>query len=114
MATVTELLPEIAGDEAAMVGEALTGLSDDQARQFATVYRVRRKNPQTILLTGLLGLIGIAGVPRFLLGQTGMGLLYFFTGGLCFIGTLLDLINYQKLANEYNQKQVSEIVSQVK
>ena len=56
----------------------------------------------------LLGFIGIAGVQRFLVGQVMMGLFYFFTAGFCFIGTIVDLINHQSLANEYNQKMAYE------
>jgi len=37
-----------------------------------------------------------------------MGLLYLFTAGLCFIGTIIDLINYQDLAFEYNRKMIME------
>jgi hypothetical protein len=48
---------------------------EQRAQQFATVYRARRKDPQTILLTTLLGFVVIAGVQRFILGEIGMGLL---------------------------------------
>ena len=38
-------------------------------------------------------LVGIFGVHQFMLGNTGKGLLYLFTFGLCGIGVLIDLIN---------------------
>ena len=44
------------------------------------------------------------GVQRFVLGQVGMGLLYLFTYGLCFIGTIMNLVNNKKLTNEGNQE----------
>jgi TM2 domain-containing membrane protein YozV len=50
----------------------------------------------------------VAGVQRFILGQIGMGILYFFTAGLCFVGTIIDLLNYKKMALEFNQSQVIE------
>jgi len=37
-----------------------------------------------------------------------MGLVYFFTGGFCLIGTIIDLVNHKKLALEYNQKMAFE------
>jgi hypothetical protein len=37
-----------------------------------------------------------------------MGLLYFFTGGLCIIGTIVDLVNHKDLAMEYNRKMAYE------
>ena len=54
-----------------------------------------------ILVTTILGFFGVAGVQRFLTGQIGMGLLYFFTAGLCFIGTIIDLINHKRLTYVY-------------
>jgi hypothetical protein len=38
-----------------------------------------------------------------------MGLLYLFTGGLCLIGTIVDLVNYQSLAFDYNRKIADEV-----
>ncbi len=89
-------------------------LNDNQAQLFANMYLSRRKDPQLILLTALLGFIVIAGVHRFLLGSIGMGLLFLFTAGLCFIGTIVDLVNYKKLAFEYNSKQAQQLAVMVK
>jgi TM2 domain-containing membrane protein YozV len=63
-----------------------------------------------ILLLALLGFVGLAGVHRFVIGQIGMGLLYLLTAGLCFIGTIVDLINHKQLAIEYNQKTAREVL----
>eukprot|EP00727_Mastigamoeba_balamuthi_P004893 m51a1_g14401 hypothetical protein (189) ;mRNA; r:378737-379303 len=38
-----------------------------------------------------VGLCGTCGFQRFYINDTGMGLLYFFTGGLCGVGALLDI-----------------------
>ena len=92
------------------VQELIKDLDDEKAKNFANVYRSRRKDPQLILFTTLLGFICIAGVQRLVLNQIGMGILYIFTGGLCFIGTIIDLVNYQKLAFEYNQKVAYEVI----
>jgi TM2 domain-containing membrane protein YozV len=113
MAKILEVLPELTGEEMVYVQNLIKDWSDEKARNFANVYRVRRKDPQVVLITALLGLIIVAGVHRFLLGQIGMGLLYLFTAGLCFIGTIIDLVNYQKLAFEFNQKVVNEVAIQV-
>ena len=66
-----------------------------------------------ILLTALLGFVGLAGVHRFIVGQIGMGILYLLTAGLCFIGTIVDLINHKKLALEYNQRVARETLMMV-
>ena len=83
--------------------------TDDQMLNFANFYRSRRRDPQMILLAGLAGFLGIAGIQRFLTDQIGMGILYFFTAGLCFIGTIVDLINYRQIALEYNIKIANEV-----
>ena len=67
-----------------------------------------------ILITALLGLFIVAGIHRFIMGQIGMGLLYLFTIGLCFIGTIVDLVNHQKLAFEHNQKMANEVLALIR
>lgn len=111
MAKVIDVLPEISGEEMLYVQSLIKDMEEEKARSFASVYRTRRKDPQTILITALLGLVIIAGVHRFIMGQIGMGLLYLFTGGLCLIGTIVDLVNHQKLAFEYNQKMANEVIA---
>ncbi len=75
------------------------------------IYRSKRKDPQTILLLCLLGLVFIAGIHRFVLGQTGMGILYFFTAGLCWIGTIVDAINHKQMTIDYNSQMISETLA---
>ena len=109
MTNVFQLLPEIQGDELAYIQGLLKDYDDDTARQFADIYRVRRKDPQTILLLALVGFLGINGIQRFYVDQIGMGLLYLFTGGICLVGTIIDIVTYRNIAFEYNQKQAQEI-----
>ena len=114
MARVIDVLPEISGEEMLYVQSILKDMDEDKARSFASVYRSRRKDPQMILITCLLGFIGFAGIHRFVMGQIGMGILYFFTAGLCLIGTIIDLVNHQKLAFEHNQKMANEALAMVR
>jgi TM2 domain-containing membrane protein YozV len=109
-----QLLPEIEGDEMLYIQGLLKDFTDEKAQQFAMVYRSRRRDPQTILLVTLIGFLGVAGVQRFLLNQIGMGLLFLLTGGLCLIGTIVDLVNYRKLAFEYNQQQAQLLATMIK
>jgi TM2 domain-containing membrane protein YozV len=48
------------------------------------------------------------------MNQIGMGILYLLTGGLCLIGTIVDLVNYQKLAFEYNRQIAAEVSAMIK
>lgn len=114
MANVYELMPEIMGEEQMYVSGLIKNMNDDQARQFANIYRTRRKDPQTILLLTLVGFLGIAGIQRFITDQIGLGILYLLTGGICMIGTIIDLVNYKKIAFEYNQKQANQIAVMLK
>ncbi len=114
MANILQLLPMLEGEEMVFVQGVAKEMTDNQFQQFATIYSVRRKDPQTILLTALIGFLGIAGIHRFLLGNIGMGLLYLLTAGICFIGTIIDLVNYRRLAFEYNSRMAQEVAVLVK
>jgi TM2 domain-containing membrane protein YozV len=104
MARIIDVLPELTGEEMLFVQQLINGYTDEKARSFATVYRSRRRDPMLILVLTLVGFVGFAGIHRMITEQIGMGILYFFTAGLCFIGTIVDAINYQKMAFEYNSK----------
>jgi TM2 domain-containing membrane protein YozV len=114
VANVLDLLPELIGEEQAFVAGIIRDLDDERARQFANAYRARRRDPQTILLLALVGFLGLAGIQRFIVDQIGMGILYLLTGGLCVFGTIIDMINYKKIAFEYNMKQAQQIMAVVR
>lgn len=114
MARVIDVLPEVSGEEMLYMQALLKDMDEERARNFASVYRTRRKDPQMILITALLGLVGFAGIHRFIMGQIGMGILYFFTAGLCLIGTIIDLVNHQKLAFEHNQRIANEVLTMMR
>lgn len=113
MANLLDYLPELEGDEAAYISQMLKQMDDETAEKFSKVYRARRKDPQIILFTALAGFLGIAGVHRLIIGHIGMGILYLLTGGLCVIGTIVDLINYKNLAFEYNRNVAQEVRSMI-
>ncbi|MFA6246827.1 MAG: TM2 domain-containing protein [Mucilaginibacter sp.] len=107
-------LPGITTEELTILRQTTSGLSDAQKQMFYNIYISKRKNPQDILILALLGLIGIAGIHRIVMGQVTMGVLYLFTAGFFFVCTIMDLINYKSLTNEYNQKVAYESVSILK
>ena len=113
MVNIINLMPELEPDEMAYVQNMVQNFSEPQAQLFVNIYRSRRKSSQIVLLTTLIGFVFVAGIQRFSIGQIGMGLLYFFTGGLCFIGTIVDLLNYKKLAFEYNTKEARYVHAMV-
>jgi len=109
MSKIIKYLPELQGDEQLLVAQIITTMTEEQAEQFAHVYRQRRRDEVSVLLLTLTAFIGIAGVNRFYLGQIGMGLAYFFTLGFCLIGTIVDLFNYKSLTAALNEKQALEV-----
>lgn len=114
MANVLQLLPNLEGDEMIFVQGLIKDMNDNQAVLFANAYSSRRKDPMLILLTACLGFFGIAGIHRFIIGHIGMGLIYLLTAGFCFIGTIIDLVNFKRLTFEYNQKTAHEVAIMTK
>lgn len=108
------MLPGIEPEEMIFLKEYTKDLSDNQLKTFMSLYGNRRKDSQTILICTLVGLVAVAGIQRFITNQIGMGILYLLTGGLCLIGTIIDLVNHKKLANEYNQKTAMEVLNLTK
>lgn len=109
MAHAIDYMPDLQGEELTFIQAVVADMDNETAQRFFNSYRARRKSPQDVLIFAIIGLLVIPGLQRFLLGQIGMGLLYFFTIGLCFIGSIIDLVNYQKLAFEYNQRVAEEV-----
>jgi TM2 domain-containing membrane protein YozV len=101
-------MPDLQPEELAGIKELTANMSESQLQQFYTLYSGKRKKPQEILLLTCLGFVVVAGIQRFVVGQVGMGILYLFTGGLCLIGTIVDVVNYKRLATDYNLTQMYE------
>jgi len=114
MENLFKFLPELDAEELMFIQSLTKDYSEEKLLTYANIYRTRRKDPQTILFTALLGFLVIAGIHRFIIGQVGMGILYVFTGGLCLIGTIVDLVNYKQLAFDYNRNIAVEVSSIVK
>lgn len=113
MKKILEVLPELEGEESQYIYQLIETLPEEDKPLFAQVYRSRRRDPMIMLILALFGLFGVAGIHRFVAGQVGMGILYVLTVGLCFIGTIVDMINYKSIAFEYNRKVAREIVDQM-
>ena len=113
MPLITHYLPELDETEKLYIEDLVEGLSREQAQLFASAYRQRRKDPHTVLLTAIVGLVAVPGLQRFWLGQVGMGFLYLFTWGFILVGTIADLVRYRTLAFNYNQKIARQIVANI-
>lgn len=63
-----------------------------------------KKDTGIAYLLWCAGLLGVCGLQRFYLGQTGAGILYLLTLGLCGIGQLVDLFLIPGLAKTQNER----------
>ncbi len=107
------LIEAMEGEELVFLQNFTQDLDQQQLQNFVMVYNGKRRKTDHILLGCLVGFVAVGGVQRFMVGQTGMGILYLFTGGLCLIGTIMDTINHKKLTFEYNQQMARESMAMV-
>lgn len=54
-------------------------------------------------------LVGSLGVDRFMLGETGMGVLKLLTGGCCGVLTIIDWFSISKKTKEYNLNKFNSV-----
>jgi len=111
MPLTTHYLPELEETERFYIQDLIEEMSHEQAQLFATAYRGKRKDPHTVLLAAIVGLVCFPGLQRFWLGQIGMGFLFLFTWGLVLVGSIADLVRYKKLAFDYNRGVAQRIAS---
>lgn len=107
------LIPALEGEELIFLQSITRELSQDKLQSFVAIYNGKRRKTDQVLLGCILGFFGIAGIQRFMVGQNGMGILYLFTGGFCFIGTIIDIINHKQLTFDFNQQMARETMAMV-
>ncbi|SDC72154.1 TM2 domain-containing protein [Niabella drilacis] len=110
---VLRVIPDIEYDELVMILNITREMSVPQQEQFLMLYQRRRKSRQELLLLSLLGFVGVAGIHRLIIGDIALGIIYLLTGGLCLIGTIVDIININSLTTRYNMKQGYETATLV-
>ena len=81
--------------------EKLKTLDESKALLLSSI---ELKDPTTLLLVSIF--LGGLGIDRFMLGDTGLGVLKLLTGGCCGILTIIDWFSISKKAKERNFNQV--------
>ncbi len=76
--------------------------------KFTMVSTVELKDPTTILLVSIF--LGTLGIDRFMLGDTGMGILKLLTGGVCGILTIIDWFTVTKKTKELNFNNIMTVL----
>ena len=76
--------------------------------KFALVSTIEMKDPTTLLLISLF--LGTFGVDRFMIGDTGMGVLKLLTAGVCGILTIIDWFSISKKTKDLNFNNVMALI----
>lgn len=76
--------------------------------KFSLISTIEFKDPTVILLISIF--LGTLGIDRFMVGDTGMGVLKLLTGGCCGILTIIDWFTISKKAKEVNFNNVMALL----
>ena len=76
--------------------------------KFSLVSAVELKDPTTILLVSIF--LGTLGIDRFMIGDTGMGILKLLTAGCCGILTIIDWFSIQKKTKDLNFNKLMTLI----
>ena len=79
------------------IKEKLSAMDESKLMMLQTI---ELKDPTTILLVSIF--LGSLGIDRFMLGDTGMGILKLLTCGVCGILTIIDWFTVSKKTKELN------------
>ena len=91
------------------VNELGARLSKLSQNQFNAIQGIQLKDPMIMLLLSLF--LGGWGVDRFLLKETGLGVVKLLTCGGCGIWTIIDWFLVMNKTREFNQKLVLDSIS---
>jgi len=100
--TNSKYFPE---EKAVYFKEKLASLTDEK---FSLLSTIELKDPTTLLLVSIF--LGALGVDRFMLGDTGMGILKLLTCGCCGVLTIVDWCTVQKRTKELNFNKVMTLL----
>lgn len=84
-------------EKAVYLKEKLRTMDDEK---FSLVSTIELKDPTTLLLVSIF--LGTLGIDRFMLGDTGMGILKLLTAGCCGVLTIVDCFTISKKTKEAN------------
>ena len=85
----------------AVIQSKLNDITDEKATVLSSI---ELKDPTIMLVIELF--LGCLGVHRFMLGDTGMGILYLLTGGVCGLMWFVDIFTVSGKTKQYNFNQV--------
>ena len=87
------------------IKEKLTDMDESKLTMLQTI---DLKDPTTILLVSIF--LGGLGIDRFMLGDTGLGILKLLTGGVCGILTIIDWFTVSNKTKELNFNKIMTLL----
>ena len=88
------------------IKDRLLALDDDK---FSLINALDYKDPTMMIIVSIFA--GSLGIDRFMLGDTGYGVLMLLTCGGCGILTIIDWFNIQDLTRNQNYTKLLQIIS---
>lgn len=76
--------------------------------KFSMISTIELKDPTTLLLVSIF--LGSLGIDRFMIGDTGMGILKLLTLGLCGILTIIDWFTIQNKTKDLNFNKIMTLI----
>lgn len=76
--------------------------------KFSLISTIELKDPTTILLVSIF--LGGLGIDRFMIGDTGMGILKLLTAGVCGIMAIVDWFTISKKVKDLNFNNVMALI----
>lgn len=77
-------------------------------QKFSLLTTIELKDPTTLLLVSIF--LGYLGIDRFMIGDTGMGILKLLTAGCCGVLTIIDWFTISKKAKDLNFNNVMALI----
>lgn len=87
------------------IKEKLSSMDDSK---LTLVSSIDLKDPTTLLLVSIF--LGTLGIDRFMIGDTGMGILKLLTAGLCGILTIIDWFTISNKTKELNFNKLMTLI----
>lgn len=88
------------------IKDRLLALDDDR---FAIINGLDYKDPTMMIIISIFA--GTLGIDRFILGDTGLGVLKLLTCGGCYIWTIIDCFLIQGRTRELNYLKLMQVIS---
>ena len=88
------------------------GMTDQHKMIFTSQYNSERKDRTIALILSIL--LGVLGVDRFYVGDTGIGILKLLTLGICGIFAFIDWFLIMGRADQFNRNKAREIAAALK